>query len=109
MSSWRSVKSADGSSIHIPLKDVVMTLDTRRFLNLESDHLHVNDQDGQGKQQRQLPQKRKLGAEYYLIPSSNFREQWIESSIDIGSLETIDTIQGVINDAADMMALKTAV
>ncbi|KAF9365940.1 hypothetical protein BGX34_007440 [Mortierella sp. NVP85] len=105
ISHWRSVKSADGSSIHIPLKDVVMTLDTKRFLNLESDHLHVNGQD---KQQRQLPQKRKFGAEYYLIPSSNFREQWIESSIDIGSLDTIDTIQGVINNAADVMALKTA-
>jgi hypothetical protein len=83
-----------------------MTLDTKRFLNLESDHLHVNGQD---KQQRKLPQKRKLGAEYYLIPSSNFKEQWIESSIDIGSLDTIDTIQGVISDAADVMALKTAV
>lgn len=71
------------------------------------DKSHVNGREH--RQQRQRPQTRKVGAEHYLIPSPNFKEQWIESPVDIGSLETIDTVQGVINDATDMMALKTSV
>ncbi|KAG0241021.1 hypothetical protein BGX31_001525 [Mortierella sp. GBA43] len=96
------VKSVDGSSIHIPIKDHVITLDTRRTLTPENDDSHVNSDD-----RRHRSQNRKPGAEHYLVPSSNFKEQWIESLIDMGSLETIDTIQGVISDATDMMALKT--
>ncbi|KAF9963701.1 hypothetical protein BGZ65_000487, partial [Modicella reniformis] len=123
------VKSVDGSSIHIPIKDTIMSIDIKRPSNLENDGSYMNEQtdyqegldEGSDtdtrphhhqhntrQHQRERPQKRKLGAEYYLIPSWNFKGQWIESQIDIGSMETIDTIQGVINDATDMMALKTA-
>ncbi|KAG0321364.1 hypothetical protein BGZ99_003946 [Dissophora globulifera] len=155
------IRSADGSSIHIPIKNVVMSLETDQRALLENIVAHldtidpeggdyvrslvrlqpastppqssVSDSEARGEpeaaapeslsslsspSQRQQYQRRQmggdqflipLGAEHYLIPSSNLKEQWVgvDSHIDAGTLDTIDTDQGVINDAGDVMVLRT--
>ncbi|KAG0370063.1 hypothetical protein BGZ54_007865 [Gamsiella multidivaricata] len=118
------IRSADGTSIHLPIKDAIISLETRDHSNLENVLKNMNSLDSESTQhvielvshhkydrtarfQRQRPQKRKMGAEHYLIPSSNFKEQWTESHIAAGSLDTIDTDKGTVNDATDVMVLRT--
>ncbi|KAF9189277.1 hypothetical protein BGZ51_009724 [Haplosporangium sp. Z 767] len=118
------VKSADGSSIHIPIKNVIKSLETKRLSYLEDILNELDSFDPERAQsirelvghqhphrapssKDQRSQKVKLETERYVIPSPSLKEKWIESHIDIGSLDSIDTEQGAINDATDIMALKT--
>ncbi|KAG0263719.1 hypothetical protein BG011_008232 [Mortierella polycephala] len=118
------VKSVDGSSIHIPIKNVIKSLETKRLPYLEDILSEMDSFDPERAQSirelvghqhphhapsstDQRSRKVKMGTEHYVIPSPSLKEKWIESHIDVGSLDSIDTEQGAINDATDIMALKT--
>ncbi|KFH65309.1 hypothetical protein MVEG_08789 [Podila verticillata NRRL 6337] len=73
------VKAADGSSFHLPVKGTIMSLENNE----------------------KLWSRRKKNDPYL------FRSMWGSSMID-GSLGAIITEQGVINDANDVMVLKTS-
>lgn len=76
----KTVKAADGSSFHLPVKGTIMSLENNERL-----------------------WSRRKKSDPYL-----FRSMWGKSAID-GSLSAIITEQGVINDANDVMVLKTSV
>ncbi|KAI1311962.1 hypothetical protein EDD11_003218 [Mortierella claussenii] len=135
------IKSVDGTSMHIPIKSSILSLETQRTLlppavdDEEDSYLGSleKDDDNAAPQKRdqehiQAPrsQKRKPNDRHsQLMPKvpnlknqgqgkkthkqQRQEEHWVdfESHISAGTLESIDTDQGVINDAADVIALKT--
>lgn len=76
----KTVKAADGSSFHLPVKGTIMSLE--------------NSEGSLSKRKKSDPDM--------------FRSMWGSSVID-GSLSAFITEQGVINDAKDIMVLKTSV
>ncbi|KAG0022721.1 hypothetical protein BGZ80_011392 [Entomortierella chlamydospora] len=94
------VRSADGSSFHMPVADRICSLEIKQGSLAESN-------GNQEVQHSQQTLNKKSGAAGYRTLSSIFRSQWSETRIDIGSTYSMDTDYGVVSDAGDIMALKT--
>ncbi|GJJ69855.1 hypothetical protein EMPS_02204 [Entomortierella parvispora] len=129
------VKSSDGYSIHIPVKNKIRSLDIRhpplpshqdgsspqhyRESNWQEDDDGRRNGRFKNKMQfennnynqykiadRKLDSSGKL-SDRFVMPSTNLMDRWTYSVIDAG-LESVDTEQGVLNDRSDVMVLKTA-
>ncbi|KAG0001808.1 hypothetical protein BGZ79_004132 [Entomortierella chlamydospora] len=94
------IRSADGSSFHMPVADRICSLEIKQGSLAESN-------GNQEVQHSQQTLNKKSGAAGYRTLSSIFRSQWSETRIDIGSTYSMDTDYGVVSDAGDIMALKT--
>ncbi|KAF9400458.1 hypothetical protein BGX21_004266, partial [Mortierella sp. AD011] len=94
------IRSADGSSFHMPVADRICSLEIKQRSLAESN-------GDQGAQHSQQALNKKSGAVGYRTLSSIFRSQWSETRIDIGSTYSMDTDYGIVSDAGDIMALKT--
>lgn len=86
--------------------------------DVAADSRAYSQEEYQQQQQQQQQQWKALLRKYtasrkvlddFVIPTHNFMDRWTESVIEIGPMDSVDTEQGVINDRADVMALKTSV
>ncbi|KAF9895537.1 hypothetical protein BX616_009464, partial [Lobosporangium transversale] len=123
--------SLDRTSVHIPIKNTVLTLETQRVrvLQKQSDRtrreaealkdaspIAINTQP-QKRDQEQIivssqSQRQKLNEHHEPTSSEEIYKdelQWVdyESRINAGTLDSTDTEYGVISDKADILALKT--
>ncbi|KAF8977766.1 hypothetical protein BGZ46_007138 [Entomortierella lignicola] len=102
------IRSADGSSFHVPVSDRVASLETNLKYYMDTDTNENEDTKGEDQRQAHVPAKqlslKQLREEN---PGAVFSEQWYEASINTGSTHPVDTEYGVISDAGDVMVLKT--
>ncbi|KAF9956841.1 hypothetical protein BGZ72_002401 [Mortierella alpina] len=104
------VKSTDGSSISIPVKNTIYSFEATRvarpvvFSDEEGQEGHPFHQS-QESWDRVPTQDSDNAAE--TLPVSSWMHEWSESTISLGSVESVDTNFGVINDATDIMVLRT--
>ncbi|KAF9991238.1 hypothetical protein BGZ75_002866 [Mortierella antarctica] len=110
------VRSTDGSSISIPVKNKIFSFEATRvsrpMVVISREEDAEDEQEGLP-HHHQLPESwdRLLVQDGHMasetLPVSSWKHEQINSTISIGSVESVDTDFGVVNDATDMMALRT--
>ncbi|CAO3565588.1 unnamed protein product [Mortierella alpina] len=110
------VKSADGSSINIPVKDTIYSYEAMR---VSPPVVTIRDEEYAGDQPDGHPDHRPSSESWdrlffqdghrvsESLPVSSWEHKWIQSTISLGSAESVDTDLGVVNDATNMMVLRT--
>ncbi|KAG0332839.1 hypothetical protein BG004_001087, partial [Podila humilis] len=98
------VKAVDGSSFHMPIKETIVSLENsdRPRWSSESSNQNSKNNDNDDNNNSKKNKNTKNNN-----PSTAFKNKWGESTIKTGPLNSIDTEQGVMNDANDIMVLKT--
>ncbi|KAF9968166.1 hypothetical protein BGZ70_006143 [Mortierella alpina] len=110
------VKSADGSSISIPVKNAIRSYEAMRVPHpVVAIRGEEYAEDGPEGHPDHHPTSESWDRLYVqdghrvseTLPVSSWEHKWSESTIPLGSVESVDTDLGVVNDAADMMVLRT--
>ncbi|KAG0202953.1 hypothetical protein BGX28_004706 [Mortierella sp. GBA30] len=111
------VKSADESSINIPIKNLIFSLETISLLDQGVENTELFSQEEENNHGysdsasnlliNERTEIKTLDGDYTLLPGSSLQKSWVNSSITVGSLDSIDTEAGALNDATDIMVLKT--
>ncbi|KAF9575028.1 hypothetical protein EC968_004525 [Mortierella alpina] len=110
------VKSTDGSSINVPVKNIIKSYEAMRIsppmTTLRGEEDVEGGKDGSSPHDQSpeswdhlLVQDGLRGSER--LPLSSWEHVWSESTISLGSVESVETDSGVVNDATNIMVLKT--